>query len=75
MTPTVNDQDGMDFKDICCRYPINGRCVLEIDNVTFHFYNSLKTYGYFFFKVRDLFIEKFLSDERGDESIDEDVFS
>ena len=32
--------------------------MLEINDVAFHFYNSLKTYGYIHFKVKNLFLKE-----------------
>ena len=64
---TRKDPDGnikkVDFEKIYQHYPFKGSCVLEISDVAFHFYDSLKTYGYIHFKVKNLFLKEIFLDE------------
>ena len=59
---TRKDPDG-NIKKIYRRYPFKGSCVLEINDVAFHFHDSLKTYGYIHFKVKNLFLKEIFLDE------------
>ena len=60
---TRKDPEGnikkVDFKKISRRYPFKGSCVLAINDVAFHFYDTLKTYGYLHFKVKNLFLTQY----------------
>ena len=64
---TRKDPEGnikkVDFKKVYLRYPFKGSCVLEINDVAFHFYDSLKTYGYIHFKVKNLFLKEIFLEE------------
>ena len=76
---TRKDPDGnikkVDFKKIYRHHP-KGSCVLEINDVAFHFYDSLKTYGYIHFKVtnlffKEIFLDKLFYSEKIDQSSDD----